>query len=215
MNSITVNEIIDAFATFNGSVKIADIKKYIFEQRDNSFAPYESKYSFDQTIQAIINRHCAESPQFNGQENFVKEYTGYYKLKDFRQSPTDKLLFQYKILNVEDGENITRSIRAVNQINRNTKLVNALKLLYENKCQICNIKIAIGENEYYSEVHHLKPLGMPHNGPDKIENMIIVCPNCHVKLDYKSLRLEINQITVTEPHIIGEEFIIYQNSKNN
>ena len=31
--------------------------------------------------------------------------------------------------------------------------------------------------------------GIPHNGPDKLENMICVCPNCHVLLDFGVIRL--------------------------
>jgi predicted restriction endonuclease len=104
-------------------------------------------------------------------------------------------------------------MREINQINRNQRIASALKQLYDFKCQICHIAIMIDSNKYYIEVHHLKPLGIPHNGPDIIENMIVVCPNCHVKLDYKALELDLNNLIMKEPHKIQEQFVDYQNKK--
>ena len=35
----------------------------------------------------------------------------------------------------------------------------------------------------YAEAAHIQPLGMPHNGPDQISNMLCLCPNHHVMFD--------------------------------
>jgi putative restriction endonuclease len=35
----------------------------------------------------------------------------------------------------------------------------------------------------YAEACHIKPLGRPHNGPDTPENILCLCPNCHVLFD--------------------------------
>ena len=66
--------------------------------------------------------------------------------------------------------------------------------------------------ERYAEAHHLKPLGTPHNGPDISNNIICVCPNCHAKLDYGIIRIEIPKLNLDIRHKIDAEFINYHNN---
>jgi 5-methylcytosine-specific restriction enzyme A len=108
-----------------------------------------------------------------------------------------------------DEESI-RIIRQVGIIIRDSNVVRNLKRLYENCCQLCGIKLQIGKNLYYSEVHHIKPLGTPHNGTDKQGNMICVCPNCHVQLDLGGVELDIKTF-VSLKHEINSAFIAYHN----
>ena len=42
----------------------------------------------------------------------------------------------------------------------------------------------------HAEICHIKPLGRPHNGPDVPENILCLCPNCHVLLDEYSLWID-------------------------
>jgi len=107
-------------------------------------------------------------------------------------------------------EKAIRIKREIEVILRNQYLVDQLKNLYNNTCQICRKKISIGYNSFYSEVHHIFPLGKPHNGPDEIENMICVCPNCHILLDYNALLLDLTKIELK--HTILEEYILYHNN---
>lgn len=111
---------------------------------------------------------------------------GISTLKDyisFSNEQKRKIVFD---LNYEVTEDSIRQLREVQLIVRNPRLVKKLKEIYSNACQICGVKLKIKKGRYYSEVHHIKPLGSPHNGPDKIENMICVCPNDHVLLDLGS-----------------------------
>ena len=108
-----------------------------------------------------------------------------------------------------DEESI-RIIRQVGVIERNIQLVKKIKNQYDNTCQICGTKLKIKKDLFYSEVHHIKPLGSPHNGPDKLENMICVCPNHHVLLDMGAIELELDDLQVLN-HKIGDEFISYHN----
>lgn len=101
----------------------------------------------------------------------------------------------------------------VDSITRNQTLVKRIKQLREHICQICSEKLNLGQNTYYSEVHHIKPLGKPHNGVDVIENMICVCPNCHKKLDYASIGINFENIIQIHGHEIGMEYVEYHNSR--
>lgn len=71
----------------------------------------------------------------------------------------------------------------VNRIIRDTKKSQELKEKYKHKCQICNERIIVSPGKFYSEAHHVRPLGNPHNGDDMIENMIVLCPNHHAMFD--------------------------------
>lgn len=40
-----------------------------------------------------------------------------------------------------------------------------------------------------SEGAHVRPLGIPHNGPDTLDNILCLCPNCHVLFDGHALTI--------------------------
>lgn len=90
---------------------------------------------------------------------------------------TEKELEDFKC--VKEISTLTQTIKV---FKRNQKIVNELKKLYDNKCQICDFTFKKDNGENYSETHHLAELG--ENGIDNIKNLIVVCPNCHKKLHY-------------------------------
>lgn len=124
-----------------------------------------------------------------------------------------------KIIN--DGNNEFASYDINNEVNlakrqvsifiRNKLLVERVKEIHSNACQICGLRLQIFRDRYYSEVHHIKPLGKPHFGPDRIDNMLCVCPNHHVLLDFGSIPIESNSIKSKQSHLISEEYIDYHN----
>ena len=68
------------------------------------------------------------------------------------------------------------------RIIRDSKLGRELKKLYGYKCQVCAIEITTNAGPY-AEAAHIKPVGKPHNGPDRPENLLCLCPNHHLMLD--------------------------------
>lgn len=75
----------------------------------------------------------------------------------------------------------------VQQIERSAKICRRLKELYGNKCQICGFTFAKKDGGFYSEVHHLIPLGR--KGSDRVSNMVVLCPNCHKQMHYAKVEL--------------------------
>ena len=71
----------------------------------------------------------------------------------------------------------------ISRIIRDASLPSELKRAYEYRCQVCDTRLKWGPDKYYAEVHHIKPLGQPHDGPDKLSNMIVLCPNHHALFD--------------------------------
>ncbi|MFK5596358.1 HNH endonuclease [Methylobacterium sp. HMF5984] len=98
------------------------------------------------------------------------------------------------------------------RILRDTPMARRIKKLHNNTCQICGLATRISATETYAEAHHIRPLGRPHYGPDKPENIIILCPNHHVLLDYGAIRLDQKQIKIVSGHIISDEQLLYHNS---
>ncbi len=135
----------------------------------------------------------------------IKSLKGYISFSKLQQ-----LYINENLSEIEGNkEKSIRIRREIEIILRNQELVKQIKELYDNTCQICRKKISIGHNKFYSEVHHIFPLGNPHNGPDKIENMICVCPNCHILLDYNALLLDLTNIKLK--HNILDEYVLYHN----
>jgi putative restriction endonuclease len=81
------------------------------------------------------------------------------------------------------------------KIARDPNVTKWVKDLYKNKCQICGI-ILRTPTESYSEGAHIRGLGSPHLGSDVIPNMLCLCPNCHKLLDFGSIYIESDLVTV-------------------
>lgn len=82
-----------------------------------------------------------------------------------------------------------RTIESQAQV-RDRKKAAALKSHYSNMCTFCDVQLQIASGRFYSEAAHVKALGKPHNGPDKVRNMIVLCPNHHLQFDRGVLRLK-------------------------
>lgn len=112
----------------------------------------------------------------------------------------------------------------VSRIIRDTKLSRTIKKENNWNCQVCGKSILLPNDHYYSEGHHLKPLGGEHSGPDIRENIIVLCPTHHAEFDYGSIA--INPKTHIIEHIdtknefhdkkiayeredLGNEFLVY------
>ncbi|BDG36477.1 HNH endonuclease [Saccharococcus caldoxylosilyticus] len=123
-----------------------------------------------------------------------------------------------------EGTTIPQRIkREVKIIKRKQDIVTDLKELYDNTCQICGLKLEIGHRKYYSEVHHIQPLGL-HKGPDITENMVVVCPNHHKMFDKGAITIDLSKkITIHAngywletplilKHYINPKYVDYHNT---
>lgn len=112
-----------------------------------------------------------------------------------------------------DTQPADRISQTTSRIKRNSKLSDSLKILYGFTCQICGISILLPGNQFYIEVHHIQPLGIPHNGPDIEQNLICVCPNHHVQLDYGAIPLNMSDLNIHPNHHVSIEFVEYHNRR--
>ena len=109
-----------------------------------------------------------------------------------------------------------RSTVTVNIVIRNTQIGNTAKELYDYRCQVCRTRLETPSGAY-AESCHVKPLGRPHNGPDTLDNVLCLCPNCHALFDMHALTIQDDlliseighKLTFRSEHIINQEYLEY------
>jgi len=121
-----------------------------------------------------------------------------------------------------------RAETTVSRIVRNTHLAKELKDQYQHHCQVCGETRHQTPLKHYSEVHHIKPLGRPHEGPDTKKNMLILCPNHHADFDHGVVYIDPDDLEIThatddavsgrtlrmkKEHEIERAFIEYHNEE--
>lgn len=148
------------------------------------------------------------------QKRHIKVYTPNLSFNKVNEPIQDNRLITNIAYDIEEASDSTiRNESVIYRILRDTSLSSQIKRLYNNRCQLCdNYLENDNKTKMYSEVHHIKPLGQPHNGPDIINNMLCVCPNCHAKLDFGFIKLEKMKINYCDQHEINDEFVNYHNN---
>lgn len=194
-----------ALTNLGGIATLSDIYDEVKKVREG---PYPE--SFTATIRGTIENNSSDSAKFKGNDLFfsVKGLgSGIWGLRSYIKNTPEAS-------DIDEGsgnESPSRVPQETYRILRDTQLARQIKLLHKNKCQLCGEAISLGNGEHYSEAHHIKPLGRPHNGPDVAGNILVLCPNHHVMLDYGVIKLELNKITTHGNHQIQREYIDYHN----
>lgn len=99
---------------------------------------------------------------------------------------------------ISDGSFINLiNLRAANKSGKKTSKKNsesfrrdelirdASKQIAKYDCQGCNAKTFIDTNGFnYVEAHHILEYNSKEEGPDVLQNLLVLCPNCHSKIHY-------------------------------
>ncbi|HEY9624539.1 MAG TPA: YDG/SRA domain-containing protein [Crinalium sp.] len=127
-------------------------------------------------------------------------YDGLYRVEDYWQERgrAGYYIWRYRLVKINEGEIPTssrvtegsgsyptprRQETTILRIVRDTKQARRIKTLYDYCCQVCGIRLESNAGPY-AEAAHIRPLGIPHNGSDSINNLLCLCPNHHVLFDY-------------------------------
>ncbi|MEU6587701.1 HNH endonuclease [Streptomyces sp. NPDC046881] len=122
---------------------------------------------------------------------------------------------------------VQRRTAVVQTQDRDSRVKRQVKAWYDNGCQFCGTVIELPTPPFaYSEAAHIQALGAPHNGPDRIESVLCLCPNCHVRFDMGArlltdeLRIidsatgeDLGPLTVHAQHRIRLEYIRQHRSR--
>ena len=140
-----------------------------------------------------------------------------FKLAYSGSQPARLQQTEQEILN----EGTSRKEQTLLRIIRDSTIATDIKKMYEFKCQVCKFTIKTDSGNY-AEGAHIKPLGVPHNGNDRKENILCLCPNHHVMFDkglfsisddYKLIGEIEGELFVTSEHKISSEDLKYQRNR--
>lgn len=113
---------------------------------------------------------------------------------------------------VDEPGLIPRVSMQISRIVRDTAISRYVKQLNGNICQLCGCSLHLSDGTLYSEAHHIQPLAK--GGPDILENVICVCPNCHALLDFAAISLDLATLRLHQKHMLGEKYIDYHNEEH-
>ena len=202
---LTQNPCVTSVNNLGGVASYDDIYAQIKILRDDLTPRWKA------TVRQVIQSHSSDSRGFSGTDLFYSVNGLGGGFWGVRANLVDTPVSRDADDGTEGIENPVRSEVKTYRILRDSSLARRLKLLHQNRCQICNHRIDLGEERFYSEAHHIIPLGRPHNGPDILSNIIVLCPNHHVMFDYGAIPLVRNDITAVNGHVISQDSIDYHN----
>lgn len=126
-------------------------------------------------------------------------YDGLYRVADhwMEKGRSDFLICRYELVrldaqeaaayvpaeNVPEGVNKPKTTKGVTtRVIRSTEVSRYIKKLYDNRCQVCDVRLE-GPGGALAEGAHIRALGGKHAGPDVPANVLCLCPNHHTLFD--------------------------------
>lgn len=87
---------------------------------------------------------------------------------------------------------------------RSSRVVEFVKDIYDNCCQICQT-VLVHPGGKTSEGAHVRALGTPHNGQDVVTNVLCLCPNHHTLFDRGGVWID-DELRVRSPEaeVLGD-----------
>lgn len=200
-----LDDIQQALAKLGGVASLEQLYGELKRLRRSSTTP-----KWRTTVRGIILKRSSNSTSFRGPDDLFYSVegigSGVWGLRaSLKPTPTAS--------DIQEPKTPQRSLAQTYQIIRDTELTRKLKALHKNTCQLCGKALQLNNGESYSEAHHIQPLGRPHDGPDVAANIVVLCPNHHVLLDYGAVRLDRARIRTVHGHAIEANYIEYHNKR--
>jgi putative restriction endonuclease len=183
-------DIIDAFKLIGGEGHYSDIYDAVKEVRGSDNLPS----SWKAVVRGAIETFSRDSEKFDGKNDIFYSVqglgNGIWGLNNFEPDILQVDLTEDDIEFPEGKKMLRKHILR----ERNPKLVRLAKLEFKQKndrlfCEICEFDFTekygeIGKD--FIEAHHIKPISeLKESDKTKIEDLIMVCSNCHRMLHRK------------------------------
>lgn len=208
---VTLAQVETALENLGGHATWGKILAEVTKLRNGDYSHYLNKENYEKTAFQVIQEHCPTYRKFRGITRFEKVGSAYQlsPSKDtiIRRSRVVPKKHTPRAIDIEELVQPERVLQEIYRVLRDTVLARIVKETHQYRCQICGQTLKLGDNTSYAEAHHIMPLGRPHNGPDVHGNILCVCPNDHVLLDYGAIKLDENHLEG-----IGKDFINYHNN---
>jgi hypothetical protein len=198
---VTLSQVKRALQELGGESTWNKIFDQVTKNRNGDYSHYKTWRIYKTTTNQIIQQHCPGYEKYNGYPHFEKVGPGRCRLIGQTKTKTTPIA-----LDIGQPSQPERIKQETYRILRDTALAREVKESNKYQCHICGQILKLSDERPYAEAHHIKPLGSPHDGPDVRENILCVCPNHHVLLDYGAIKLAGAQLTG-----IAGEYIEYHN----
>lgn len=200
-----IEDLSKALTNLGGYAHYTDIYSEIEKLRTNLSNNYKA------VVRRTIQQNSSDSQSWMGKNDLFYSVEGIGKgiwgLRDYTPQNVNENSENYTNSNL----NPERKKYSISRIIRDTELSRRLKAEHNHICEVCSIRLKVKGDNFYSEAHHIKPLGHPHNGPDTEDNIIVVCPNCHILLD--NFVIELNNENLSRK--LNGQYIQYHNQAVN
>jgi putative restriction endonuclease len=158
---------------------------------------------------ARVIRGSGGDPAYSPDSGF--RYDGLFKVERFWSEPgrSGFLVWRYQLRRLEDLDAVPglgavpveaslpdsrpegngrpgRRAAVTQRVVRSTAVAEWVKRAHGNSCQICGEELSTPRGTY-AEAAHIRPLGRPHDGPDRPENILCLCANHHILFDYGAI----------------------------
>ncbi len=171
----------DDYVSENKNIKYKkELSKYIIEPPNVVY--FSSRDTIYQTIYNIAKLNEMSIDEYISSLGYVRSKKG-NTIKEL----TDEI---NEIIDLEEQE-IRKKETSQKKIERNHQLIDRLKRVYDYECQLCSneqrMPIEKQDGTKYVEVHHIKNLSEEYDEEgtlDRVNNLIVVCPNHHKMLHY-------------------------------
>lgn len=209
---VTLSQVERALRDIGGEGTWKQILHQLTKNRNGDFDHYDNWDNYQKTAYQIIQQHCPgrNYKKYKGPPRFQK-VGNKFRLnasvsEPAKRHPLPEAPRTPIAIDIEDPSQAERVKQETYRILRDTQLAREVKESNKYRCQICGQVLKLNDDKPYAEAHHIKPLGAPHNGPDVSGNILCVCPNDHVRLDYGAIKLDETYLKG-----IGKEYIDYHN----
>lgn len=219
---LQAEDIISVLRELGGEARFEEIYEAVTRRRGGGYGHYRGVRSYRPTMWQVIYRHLKGSAKYKGPEYFLRT-GGRRHSRETKLRLVDSLVGNAvgtlpppmpTVEAVDVSEPPPRVRSEVYRVLRDTELARRIKALHNCKCQRCHSEgLELPGGKLYAEVHHIQPLGGDHNGPDITGNILCVCPNCHVLLDYGAARLDVSQLDSCPGHQVQTKYVDYHNER--
>ena len=180
--------VIKALKELNGHGYLRDIYAECEEIANKS--NFHLSKNYPASIRALLERFSSDSAVFNGKEDLFFSVdgigNGHWGLRNYQPDPKQTQID----LTQDDDEFVEgkRKLRKHIARERNQALIKKAKQNFVKKhgklfCEVCEFdfeKVYGDIGKGFIEAHHIKPVSdMKENEQTKVEDIIMVCSNCH------------------------------------
>lgn len=202
-NNPWLNEIIEILTELGGDGTLSQIKTKFMERNNIDLSKYQNKQSIGAQIRKTIYYHSSECDIYKGEQDLFYAVNGKgngcWGLRDFDNNNDGEFIDLEE--EFSEGKQILRTHLSYE---RNKKVIKRAKEHFKQQhdgklfCEICGFEFhkAYGElGKDFIEGHHTIPISQLKEGEKtRLEDIIMVCSNCHRMLHRRKPWLSIEEL---------------------